>query len=112
MMPRSCETLTTRFSDEPSSSTSRPAASAACAMERIRPTLEEKVVMATRPSAFSMIWRSPSDTSCSEGDTPSRSELVLSHINASTPSSPMARKRASSVNGPRDGASSIFQSPV
>src|SRR3546814_10597017 len=48
--PRSRATLTTRFIELPSSSTSRPAAWAACAIERMRPTLDEKVVIATRRS--------------------------------------------------------------
>ena len=38
--------------------------------------------------------------------------LVESQTSASTPSSPSARNRASSVIGPISGAGSIFQSPV
>ena len=50
-----------------------------------------------------MTPRRPAPTACSDGDSPSRSALVESQISASTPASPSARKRASSVIGPISG---------
>ena len=88
------------------------ASAEASAMERIRPILDEKVVRATRPSAALMICARLRLTSCSLGETPSRMALVESQIRARTPSSPMARNRASSVGLPSAGVRSIFQSPV
>ncbi len=102
----------TRLSERPSTSTCRPASVAASTTERIRPTLDENVVTATRPGAASITCRRPCPTACSEGDSPSRIALVESQISAITPASPRARKRASSVIGPISGAGSIFQSPV
>jgi hypothetical protein len=81
-------------------------------IERMRPTFDEKVVTATLPSAASMTLRSPSPTSFSDGETPSRIALVESQISASTPWSPSFSKALRSVFGPIDGSSSSFQSPV
>ena len=93
--------------------TCRPAFSAASMTARMRPTFDEKVVMATRPGALAITSARPSLTSRSVGETPSRMALVESQTKAKTPWSPSARKRASSVlELARTGFSSIFQSPV
>ena len=79
----------TRFSERPSTRHWRPASRAALAIETMRPTLEEKVVTATRPLApLDDALASPSPTATSDGDLPSRSALVESQISASTPLSP------------------------
>ena len=78
----------------------------------MRPTLDEKVVTATRPEALVMTSARPSETCRSDGDSPSRIALVESQTSASTPSSPSARNRGSSVSGPSAGSVSFFQSPV
>ena len=51
-------------------------------------------------------------TSVSDGERPSRTALVESPTSASTPSSPISRRRFSSVGRPISGVGSIFQSPV
>lgn len=64
----------------------------------------------TLPSAASMVLVRLSETSRSEGETPShRIGAVADQQNALVPS---LRKRASSVSGPGEGSRSIFQSPV
>ena len=66
----------------------------------------------TRAGASAIILASSAPTSVSEGDSPSRRMLVESQMRASTPSSPISRRRFSSVVQPDTGEGSIFQSPV
>ena len=88
----------TRYMARPTTTSSRPAARAAFATERMRATLEAKVVTATR-------WRRLADEAGRASprrrpptaSTPSRMALVESQTSASTPSSPSALSRASSV---------------
>ena len=77
---------------------------------RSRATLEAKVVTTTLPFALPMSHASSSATSRSDGLSPSRRTLVESQTSASTPSSPSALRRASSVGRPTIGVGSIFQS--
>ena len=96
----------------PTSTTSRSQAAAASATERMRATLEAKVVTPTRPRALAISSASVLATSVSEGERPSRTALVESPSSARHPSLPSARSLASSVGGPITGVGSIFQSPV
>jgi hypothetical protein len=66
----------------------------------MRATFEAKMVTATRCGASAIKLRSVLATSASLGLEPSRTMLVESQMSASTPSSPSARKRASSVGAP------------
>ena len=96
----------------PSVITCRPAAKPASAAARNRATFEAKVVTKTRPCVPRASSPSVAATSASDGLAPSRSTLVELQISASTPSSPISRKRRSSVGRPIGGVGSIFQSPV
>src|SRR5215831_1393385 len=96
----------------PTTITSRPAARAASATARKRPTWEANVVTATRRGAVRMRSASVFATSDSDGERPSRIALVESPTSASTPSSPSADSLAASVGPPSNGVGSIFQSPV
>ena len=111
-IPHSRATATTRSIARPRMQTCRPAARPASAAERSRATLEAKVVTTTLPFALAMSQASVLATSRSDGLSPSRRTLVESQTSASTPSSPSALKRASSVGGPMIGVGSIFQSAV
>ena len=98
----------------PDMTTLRPAACAARAIEMMRPTLEAKVVIATRCGASAMSLVSVAATSSSLGLWPSLRALVESQISASGgPSSrPIASKRPVSVGAAAMGCGSSFQSPV
>ncbi len=111
-MPHSRATSITRSMARPTTTTSRPQASAASATARMRETFEAKVVTATLPFAALISSARVFATSVSLGLTPSRMTLVESQTMASTPLAPSSRKRASSVDQPTFGVSSIFQSPV
>ena len=85
----------------PTTTTSRPQASAASATARMRATFEAKVVTATRCGEAATTRFSVAATSLSLGLAPSRTTLVESQTSARTPSSPSARKAASEVVPPR-----------
>ena len=70
------------------------------------------MVTTTLPFALAMSQASVLATSRSDGLSPSRRTLVESQTSASTPSSPSALRRASSVGTPKIGVGSIFQSAV
>jgi len=79
---------------------------------RPRAMFEANVVTSTRPVASLTNVRNVRATSLSEKLSPSRRMLVESQISAVTPSSPIARNRASSIRWPTPGSDRSFQSPV
>ena len=112
-MPSSPATSMTRRMARPITTTSRPAAWAASAIDRSRPTLDaeggEGDAARSPPGRSRRVSRA---TSVSLGLRPSRMALVESQTSASTPSSPIAWSRATSVGSAERRRSSSFQSPL
>ena len=93
----------TRRMARPTTTTSRPAAAAASAIERMRPTLEAKVVKATLPLALADdLGELAADLRLARAACRRACALVESQTSASTPSSPISRSRFASVGGPID----------
>ena len=103
-----------RCSARPDITTWRPAFSAARAMEMTRPTLEAKVVSATRCGASAISAASVAATSSSLGLSPSLSALVrvADRARSGCPRRRARGSRASSVGAAAIGRGSSFQSPV
>ena len=103
-MPNSRATATTRSIARPRMQTCRPAANPASAAERRRATLEAKVVTTTLPFALAdQIARASRRRRARTGFRPRAARWSKSQTSASTPSSPSAVRRASSVGRPRTG---------
>ncbi len=112
MAPVSSAVWIIRLIARPATTTDRPAACALSASVFRRATFDANVVAATAPFASRISFSSGARSGCSPPAEPGSKMLVLSHISASTPSSPSFSSRAMSVALPRMGAGSSLKSPV
>ena len=109
--PVSRAASTIRFIARPSNTTERPARAPASASVLTRATLEAKVVATTIPCAPLTSFSISGPSVASERPGIAENTLVLSQINAFTPSLQTSAHKAGSNASPTPGVRSILKSP-